>query len=1024
PTCLLRPGIPSIATGTAALLSPTSPDGISVLFTDYGNREVHKDNQFIKYLTKRFYQPHSMCWRCSMYGVSAGDQSPRMKYRQKQLKDMLQQSHVFNFLCMDTPSTWTRTATACPQFRLACVYELNTPVCLNVRLYDEGVYSDMPADALARLVKEAPVPVRSRFVRFKREHGEEVTVLPRAQPATRGSRVKASARASANSTASDSNVSDSRSSTPAAAPSVDVEPISENYQLLEPWLAKLVLTGKLDHAACTVTSIVNPGLFYIRPENDIGRAAATELNHLLARFSPRNNNSAPRPLPPDAPPTVLACVRKPNLLWYRCRLLQRSSTADTCTVLLIDSGEEYNTPANAIFEITDNQLASMPPLAVPCRLYGAIPAGGQRWTRTSAEAMRSHLARREYFAHMCALVVSEEASTTAANAEASQQRLAAVDLLLCNSDGQCNRLSSMLRLEGVALRYAEPVPPEAAYQRLAEAKLLRKNATKILRLRDAEAAATADALKSSNVAEQMPPDISAAKEDATPQQMQRQQPNIADEPNSDDEFELNEEFLLKPSDEDGDWVIGDPSPPSAAAPPAAATEDSSASTSTSFVSVTAEAAYSKPEAEVEAEPEAEAEAEAEPEPVVEAEQETEPEADAEPEICLPFVLWATNSVGPNIQVGPLREPIQAKLSHLDCSDERMVIYMQRSDERSEGLLTALRHALHTVYSAVSYAQYDFDVLVEDWARRSDNVYTFPQLCRGRWCFESDGVWCRGRVLNYVREQGLFFLLDIDTGYSKVMPTGNMRPVFNCEGLTGGDLSESISLIKSTPPFALPITLWDLYPTDPEHFDSHTFRDWRPYQKTIGALLTSSAKLRVYIVRPHGSRSTVRAIAAAAFALRFNRPAPTSEPCPVEATDILDLPCVVSLQLLPLDSAADRPMSDWRRLVNQTYQRLVCGDLYHRLQTEGPRQPPLPEAWIFRAPAWRNSPRTACVPPPTVLLFKGRHDVSVLCGLRNAEYMSLARSECNLRQPLFLDEPCLACPLAGSRASCGIRSRPG
>ncbi|PAA49755.1 hypothetical protein BOX15_Mlig014043g2, partial [Macrostomum lignano] len=1064
-----------------------SPDGISVLFTDYGNREVHKDNQFIKYLTKRFYQPHSMCWRCSMYGVSAGDQSPRMKYRQKQLKDMLQQSHVFNFLCMDTPSTVDPNSDGLPTVPVG-VYELNTPVCLNVRLYDEGVYSDMPADALARLVKEAPVPVRSRFVRLNESTGE-VTVLPRAQPATRGSRVKASARASANSTASDSNVSDSRSSTPAAAPSVDVEPISENYQLLEPWLAKLVLTGKLDHAACTVTSIVNPGLFYIRPENDIGRAAATELNHLLARFSPRNNNSAPRPLPPDAPPTVLACVRKPNLLWYRCRLLQRSSTADTCTVLLIDSGEEYNTPANAIFEITDNQLASMPPLAVPCRLYGAIPAGGQRWTRTSAEAMRSHLARREYFAHMCALVVSEEASTTAANAEASQQRLAAVDLLLCNSDGQCNRLSSMLRLEGVALRYAEPVPPEAAYQRLAEAlqKTFAEKRDENLRLRDAEAAATADALKSSNVAEQMPQcDISAAKEDATPQQMQRQQPNIADEPNSDDEFELNEEFLLKPSDEDGDWVIGDPSPPSAAAPPAAATEDSSASTSTSFVSVTAEAAYSKPEAEVEAEPEAEAEAEAEPEPVVEAEQETEPEADAEPEVeaeadpeaevepeaepeadnavvnnasTLPknalSDLPSVRPLGdqfrwPNIQVGPLREPIQAKLSHLDCSDERMVIYMQRSDERSEGLLTALRHALHTVYSAVSYAQYDFDVLVEDWARRSV-------------VFESDGVWCRGRVLNYVREQGLFFLLDIDTGYSKVMPTGNMRPVFNCEGLTGGDLSESISLIKSTPPFALPITLWDLYPTDPEHFDSHTFRDWRPYQKTIGALLTSSAKLRVYIVRKAFCPATNELLLASIVLLPDNREIsqelidglpwldrdqklfkmayrydlmdpdrpfvplplqpsryasiglpPTSEPCPVEATDILDLPCVVSLQLLPLDSAADRPMSDWRRLVNQTYQRLVCGDLYHRLQTEGPRQPPLPEGVDIPCACVAKFSEDGVWYRAEVLLFKEDTMLVYFVDYGNAEYMSLARSECNLRQPLFLDEPCLAvrCRLQG------------
>uniref|UniRef100_A0A1I8FGK7 Tudor domain-containing protein n=1 Tax=Macrostomum lignano TaxID=282301 RepID=A0A1I8FGK7_9PLAT len=186
-----------------------------------------------------------------------------------------------------------------------------------------------------------------------------------------------------------------------------------------------------------------------------------------------------------------------------------------------------------------------------------------------------------------------------------------------------------------------------------------------------------------------------------------------------DEFELNEEFLLKPSDEDGDWVIGDPSPPSAAAaaPPAAAaaTEDSSASTSTSFC-----------EAENRNGPEAEAqnaEVEADAEPEVEAEADPEAEAD--------------NAVANNASTLPKNA--------------------FRFDERSEALLTELRHALHTVYSAVSYAQYDFDVLVEDWARRVV-------------VFESDGVWCRGRVLNYVREQGLFFLLDIDTGYSKVMPT--------------------------------------------------------------------------------------------------------------------------------------------------------------------------------------------------------------------------------------------------------------
>uniref|UniRef100_A0A1I8F9V1 Tudor domain-containing protein n=1 Tax=Macrostomum lignano TaxID=282301 RepID=A0A1I8F9V1_9PLAT len=578
-------------------------------------------------------------------------------------------SHVFNFLCMDTPSTVDPNSDGLPTVPVG-VYELNTPVCLNVRLYDEGVYSDMPADALARLVKEAPVPICP----FKREHGRGNGAAA-SQPATRGSRVKAAARASANSTTSDSNVSDSRSSTPAAPRRQwNVEPISENYQLLEPWLAKLVLTGKLDHAACTVTSIVNPGLFYIRPENDIGRAAATELNHLLARFSPRNNNSAPRPLPPDAPPTVLACVRKPNLLWYRCRLLQRSSTADTCTVLLIDSGEEYNTPANAIFEITDNQLASL------CRPCCALPPVRRYSGRRPA--LDSHLRRGD----------AQRPQQRLPMQRASQQRLAVCRPVAVQQRWPVqSRLSSMLRLEGVALRHVEPVPPEAAYQRLAEAKLLRKKRDENLRLRDAEAAATADALKS----------FKFSRTDAAP------------------------------SDEDGDWVNWRPVASvcrcRSSSSRRAATEDSSASTSTSF-------------------------------------------------ICLAVRPLATNSVGQIFKSDRCESQSKLSLSHLDCSDERM-----RGASDAE-----LRHALHTVYSAVSYAQYDFDVLVEDWARRSV-------------VFESDGVWCRGRVLNYVREQGLFFLLDIDTGYSKIR----------------------------------------------EHFDITRSATGGPYQKTIGALLTSSAKLNAF-----------------------------------------------------------------------------------------------------------------------------------------------------------------------------------
>uniref|UniRef100_A0A1I8FBB0 Cleavage and polyadenylation specificity factor subunit 2 n=1 Tax=Macrostomum lignano TaxID=282301 RepID=A0A1I8FBB0_9PLAT len=696
--------IPSIATGTGGVIESYSPDGISVLFTDYGNREVPPE-------AAERHAATVPCIQLSLHGYAeyGGPEQRRLAHS----------------------SGWRVRA--------------QHAVCLNVRLYDEGVYSDMPADALARLVKEAPVPV-SPDLSVLNESTGEVTVLPRASrlPEAVASKPRPERRQIRR--PSDSNVSDSRSSTPAAAPSVDVEPISENYQLLEPWLAKLVLTGKLDHAACTVTSII---------------------------FAARNNNSGAETAATDAPPTVLACVRKPNLLWYRCRLLQRSSTADTCTVLLIDSGYVNCSPGLPAKRTTAaksthcsqpmryirnhrNQLASM---AAPGCALPPVPArysgGGQRWTRTSAEAMRI-IERGEALNNGCPMQ------------RASQQRLAAVDLLLCNSDGQCNRLSSMLRLEGVALRHVEPVAAEALINAWLKRcrKLLRQKRDENLRLRDAEAAATADPLLSRTDAAQC--DISAAKEDATPQQMPaRNSQNIADKPNSDDDHLMRTET--------GDWRPRrlvcrcrssssrrrrhrrSPQPP----------------TSTSFVSVTAEAANSKPEAEVEAEPEAEAEAE----PKLgsrkqnrkrNGKQTQEPEnrkwkqkqirkAEADNAVAnnafnlalLRMLLSDLPSVRPlgdqfrwpNIQVGPLREPIQAKLSHLDCSDERMVIYMQRSDERSEALSDGVAPcAAHCLFCKC------------------------PML--SRWCSSLTESGAAVACLTTSESSGLFFLLDIDTGYSK------------------------------------------------------------------------------------------------------------------------------------------------------------------------------------------------------------------------------------------------------------------
>uniref|UniRef100_A0A1I8FNG6 Tudor domain-containing protein n=1 Tax=Macrostomum lignano TaxID=282301 RepID=A0A1I8FNG6_9PLAT len=611
---------------------------------------------------------------------------------------MLQQSHVFNFLCMDTPSTVDPNSDGLPtEFRLAC----------------------------------------PDFVRLNESTGE-VTVLPRAQAGyPRQSRQSLG------------------------------QSVGQNSTVVGFECVRLAI----EHASS-------------RARRD--RCHRMRLRPYWPAFG-----------------SLIYCGTAvgASAIVYSC---------DTCTVLLIDSGEEYKHASQC--DIRNHRQINWPlcrPWPVPCRLLRRY--SGRR------PALDSHLRRgdcavtsprREYFAHM--LRSSRERGAPQQRLlmqRRRKQRLAAVGPVAVQQRWPVQPAKQHAAPGGacpaIPLR---PVPPEPLNQRLAEALQEnfcgKKRDEKFARLRRRGGRRhPRDALKVFQMCSRTDrSDISAAKEDATPQQMQRQQPNIADEPNSDDEFELNEEFLLKPSDEDGDW---------------------------GFVSVTAEAAYSKPEAEVEAEPASGGGGGGrEPEPRSGKQNRngtgsrrrtgsgsrsrsgsgSRTGKQNRRKRTTPLSAFSVRPLGdqfrwPNIQVGPLREPIQAKLSHLDCSDERMVIYMQRSDERSEGLLTALRHALHTVYSAVSYAQYDFDVL-------------------GRWCSsltESGAARSRVCLTTYVREQGPVFLLDFDTGYSKVMPTGNMRPVFNCEGLT----DPSTSIVTRS-------------------------RDWRPYQKTIGALLTSSAKLRVYI----------------------------------------------------------------------------------------------------------------------------------------------------------------------------------
>uniref|UniRef100_A0A1I8JLE6 Tudor domain-containing protein n=1 Tax=Macrostomum lignano TaxID=282301 RepID=A0A1I8JLE6_9PLAT len=81
------------------------------------------------------------------------------------------------------------------------------------------------------------------------------------------------------------------------------------------------------------------------------------------------------------------------------------------------------------------------------------------------------------------------------------------------------------------------------------------------------------------------------------------------------------------------------------------------------------------------------------------------------------------------------------------------------------------------------------------------------------------------------------------------------------------------------------------------------------------------------------------------------------------------------------------MSDWRRLVNQTYQRLVGVDIPLRLRGE-----------ISEDGVWYRAEACFCL-RKTRLYF---------VDYGNAEVHEPAPGvQCNLRQPLFLDEPCLA-----------------
>uniref|UniRef100_A0A1I8FFX1 Tudor domain-containing protein n=1 Tax=Macrostomum lignano TaxID=282301 RepID=A0A1I8FFX1_9PLAT len=125
--------------------------------------------------------------------------------------------------------------------------------------------------------------------------------------------------------------------------------------------------------------------------------------------------------------------------------------------------------------------------------------------------------------------------------------------------------------------------------------------------------------------------------------------------------------------------------------------------------------------------------------------------------------------------------------------------------------------------------------------------------------------------------------------------------------------------------------------------------------------------------------------------------PTSEPCPVEATDILDLPCCLYSCCAGLRSrsANERLASTYQSDLSAAWRGYSVARCVAKFSEDG--------VW-YRA---------------EVLLFKEDTMLVYFVDYGNAEYMSLARSECNLCQPLFLDEPCLAvrCRLQGLVISC-------
>ena len=130
---------------------------------------------------------------------------------------------------------------------------------------------------------------------------------------------------------------------------------------------------------CQVTDMTDPSSFHIQFAEKQDRSHLAVLNQLQKLYSDPTSFK-------NFIPTVggLCCAQYSapgDTSWYRCKILSHSK--QVASLLYIDFGSVCKVLRSKIYQL-DEKFASLPPLAVHCKLSGVRPASGQ-WSEKAIE---------------------------------------------------------------------------------------------------------------------------------------------------------------------------------------------------------------------------------------------------------------------------------------------------------------------------------------------------------------------------------------------------------------------------------------------------------------------------------------------------------------------------------------------------------------------------------------------------------------------------------------------------------------